>query len=351
VALVRGGRDVLTGVLFLAVRMQRGFGVPLVVAEVGRRLAQLRIPVVVGCTEHDGSYDNLSVRGVAPEADSVGGLAAQHGCETIVALTSPFFEVLPSLTERFKCWAWEWGDPTPDFFVAERQARAAVIANKRRTVYPAITGVIAGSEFLRSDVGWTDSRVVYPAPDHAPDLGPKTFATVLSRPESLRIGTLMRLGPGEARYKGNDLFREIKDCCGRQGVDCTFAVAGHGTEDDARPFRESGFDVRLGLTDEEKWEYLRGLDVFVSCSLWEGFNLPLAEAQALGTVGLAFDVGAHPEVTPFVMGGINDVVRQLRAYSQNPALLQAHSAIGYRFVRGKFSWRATTQSLIEMLSL
>jgi glycosyltransferase involved in cell wall biosynthesis len=349
-ALVRGGRGLLTGVLFLAVRMQRGFGVSVVVSEVGRRLAQLRIPVAVGCAEHDGSYDDLVVRSIAHEPASVGRLAAQQGCETIVALTSPFFEALPSLAERFKCWAWEWGDPTPDFFAAEQEARAVIIANKRRTVYPAITGVIAGSEFLRSDVGWANCQVVYPASDHAPDLGPKTFAAGLSRPGSLRVGTLMRLGAGEARYKGNHLFREIKACCDRQGIDCTFVVAGRGTEDDAMPFRESGIDVRLGLTDEEKWEYLRGLDVFVSCSLWEGFNLPLAEAEAMGTVGLAFDVGAHPEVTPFVMGGISDVVRQLRAYSLKRALLQAHSATGYRFVRERFSWRATTQSLLEILS-
>ena len=110
-------------------------------------------------------------------------------------------------------------------------------------------------------------------------------------------------------------------------------------------------DVRLGVTDDEKWEYLRGLDVFVSCSLWEGFNLPLAEAQALGTVGLAFDVGAHPEVTPFVMGGIADVVRQLRAYSERRALLEAHSTAAYRFVRSRFSWRHTTQSLLDTLGL
>jgi glycosyltransferase involved in cell wall biosynthesis len=330
--------------------MQRGFGVSVVVEEVGRRLRDLQMPVVVGCLEHDAALDGLLLHDIQPDPITVADLADRHACGTIIALTSPFFETLPSLAGRFRSWAWEWGDPTPEFFVSDGEARARIIANKRRAVYPAIAGVLVGSDFLRADVGWPDCRVVYPAADHAPNVGPKTFADDLSRSRTLRIGTLMRLGAGEARYKGNHLFREIKTRCERRGIDCTFAVAGRGTETDAEPFRREGIEVHLGLTDDEKWQYLRGLDVFVSCSLWEGFNLPLAEAQAVGTVGLAFDVGAHPEVTPFVMGSIDDIVAQVRAYSQNPALLLAHSAAAYRFIRGRFSWRESTQSLLEAVA-
>jgi glycosyltransferase involved in cell wall biosynthesis len=34
----------------------------------------------------------------------------------------------------------------------------------------------------------------------------------------------------------------------------------------------------------------------ISVSLWEGFNLPIAELQYLGKPVLAFDLAAHPEV-------------------------------------------------------
>ena len=211
VDLVRGGGGLLSGVAFLAARMQRGWGVSVVAAEVGGRLGQLRVPVVVGCTEHDGGFDDLLVRSIAPEPASVARLAEQQGCGTIVALTSPFFEALPSLAGRFRCWAWEWGDPTPEFFVADRDLRAAIIANKRRTVYPAIAGVIVGSNFLRSEVGWNDCQVVYPGADHAPDMGPKTLAAGRSRSRSLRVGTLMRLGSGEARVQGQQPLSRDQD--------------------------------------------------------------------------------------------------------------------------------------------
>jgi len=37
-------------------------------------------------------------------------------------------------------------------------------------------------------------------------------------------------------------------------------------------------------------------DLYVTCSLWEGFNLPAAEAQACGKKVIAFNIGSHPEV-------------------------------------------------------
>jgi glycosyltransferase involved in cell wall biosynthesis len=327
--------------------MGRGFGVPVVVSEIGRRLANVGLPVLVGAMETGEDTPGLHVEQVPAEARAVAALAHREGCDTIVAHTSPFFELLPELAGDFKCWAWEHGDPTPAFFETDRHARQQVIEDKRRRVYPAVQGLLAVSDFLRSELQWGPCRVIHNGVDHVPDLGPKSLSTWLCRDtRRLRVGTLMRLGPGEARYKGNAIFMRIKTISERARLSCDFAVMGRGTQSDAEPFREQGIEVRLNADEHEKWEYLRGLDVFLSCSLWEGFNLPLAEAQALGTVGLAFDIGAHPEVTPLLMGGVPDVVRQLRAYARDSALLRAHSSRAYSFVRGRFSWRQAAHEFL-----
>lgn len=50
------------------------------------------------------------------------------------------------------------------------------------------------------------------------------------------------------------------------------------------------------VPDEELPSYYAACDVYATCSLWETFNLPIAEAQACGKPVIAFDVGPHPEV-------------------------------------------------------
>ena len=50
------------------------------------------------------------------------------------------------------------------------------------------------------------------------------------------------------------------------------------------------------IPDDELPYYYRACDLYTTASLWEGYNLPVAEAQACGKKVVAFDVGSHPEV-------------------------------------------------------
>jgi glycosyltransferase involved in cell wall biosynthesis len=43
-------------------------------------------------------------------------------------------------------------------------------------------------------------------------------------------------------------------------------------------------------------ELTRRIDAGISVSLWEGFNLPVAELQYQGKEVFCFDLAAHPEV-------------------------------------------------------
>jgi len=50
------------------------------------------------------------------------------------------------------------------------------------------------------------------------------------------------------------------------------------------------------VSDKELPYYYSACDLYVTASLWEGFNLPAAEAQACGKKVVAFDVCSHPEI-------------------------------------------------------
>lgn len=55
--------------------------------------------------------------------------------------------------------------------------------------------------------------------------------------------------------------------------------------------------VPIGFPSDTELQSIMGqVDLSVSVSLWEGFNLPLAEMQWINKPALAFNIGAHPEV-------------------------------------------------------
>ena len=53
---------------------------------------------------------------------------------------------------------------------------------------------------------------------------------------------------------------------------------------------------RESVNDNELPHYYAACDLYVTASLWEGFNLTIAEANACGKKAVAFDVCSHPEV-------------------------------------------------------
>ncbi len=58
------------------------------------------------------------------------------------------------------------------------------------------------------------------------------------------------------------------------------------------------------VTDDEMPYYYAACDLYATATLWEGFNIPLVEAQACGKPVVAFKTGPHPEVADDGITGI-----------------------------------------------
>lgn len=334
-------------VLMLTPAMARGYGVAEAVAMQVRFLRQIGVDCVVGCRTLDTTYADVGPRRVSADAGAVSDLAAAVGAGVVVAHGDPYFAVLPELTGAFRTVAYEYGDPTPELFPAAAAAsRRAAVVHKQAEVYPVVSAVAAISEFIAADIGWPAAHVIRLGVEHVPDLGPKPWLPPRPVGAPLRVGGLMRLGAGEARYKGSDEFLALATALSSEGL--IFELMGRGGRDDAVPYERAGVRVHLDASDAQRTEYLRDLDVFVTTSLWEGTNLPLVEAQALGTPGLAPDTGAHPEFTPLVFGTLDEMAGQLRTYAAAPHLLADHGLLGYRYVRCGMSWWQTAEQLREL---
>jgi glycosyltransferase involved in cell wall biosynthesis len=335
--------------LLLSSVMLRGYGVSVVAQEIQRRIGVYGWDLTIGCLSSDDEFGGDGVVTVGASADDVAAFCRSSGVEVVIAQTTPYFEALPALSGEFTTVVFEHGDPSPAFFDADADERQRIRNNKIANVYPYVSRVLASSHFLRHDIEWLTADVVPLGCDHVPDLGPKDLTlNAHRRSRPIRVGTLMRLGEGESRYKGVELFADLVETSrSRGGIE--FAIMGRGTDDDRARWEALGVEVHLNASDDERARYLRDLDVLVSPSMWEGFNLPLVEAQASGTIGMAFDVGAHPETTPYLMSNLDDAVDLIDVWGQDREELARASRSAYRFARSKFTWDLSARLLAAHL--
>lgn len=337
-------------VLMLAPWMSLGHGVSELIGATVPLLAARGVESTVGCLGHDDHFKRLRLEVVGEDPRSVLRLVEEVEATAVIAFGSPYFEVLPHLTGVGRTIALEAGDPTPELFESDASERQRIVEFKREHVYPHVDAVLAISEFIRHDIGWAAAEVFRLGVDNIPDLGPKPLSPPSSsRP--IKVGALSRMGRGEARYKGVDQLLELDAKLAELGVERDMHIMGKGTAKDARPFAERGFTVHLNATEENRNSFLADMDVFVSTSLWEGTNLPLVEAQALGTPGLALDTGAHPEFTPLIFSSVEEIALQIRAYSDDMdgTLLHRHGLMAYRFVRATMSWPQAAERIDSLL--
>lgn len=323
-----------------------GFGVAVVIDNLAQALASRGHRVDVGCVHWDQKQGhNYQVHVVDVNAASLHKLASELQSEYVIAHTSPFFELLPQLSGPYQRWVWEHGDPTPELFPFDGMERRHIAENKHQNVYPNVDRVIAISEFIREDIGWSAAELIYDGCDHLRPAKPS-----LPSSKGLRVGTLMRLGKGEAFYKGNQLYMDLIEHCRTHSGDLEFFLMGRGSKDDARSFEELGVVTYRNATDQERAQYLADLDVFVSLSLWEGFNLPLVEAMMSGTFAIAFDTGAHPEVTPAVVSSLAEMGSLILALGENRAVLRERSESARKYVSKKYQWKKSVDSMLKLMT-
>lgn len=72
------------------------------------------------------------------------------------------------------------------------------------------------------------------------------------------------------------------------------------------------------VEDKELPYYYAACDLYVTASLWEGFNLPVAEAQACGKKVVAFDVCSHPEI---IKNGVLIKENSMERFAENVIIL------------------------------
>jgi glycosyltransferase involved in cell wall biosynthesis len=142
-----------------------------------------------------------------------------------------------------------------------------------------------------------------------------------------------RINPRDQPYKGTaELMESAVELKGKFPKS-KMIMAGIGSDYDVKLCQDRGITPVI----EAPQEWLAGLylasDIYTSASKWEGFNLPLLEAQSFGRPAVAYNIGAHPEV-------LNDHVTGFLVKSHDEFITRIGELISSHDLRSEMGNRA-----------
>lgn len=355
---------------FLTERLLPGLGVDTVVAELARGMAKKGhdvrviasqihpmftedteyqvIPIKIPYSRRLPVHQRAALREIRRLLAS--GELRMDADEIFVLATEPFYP-LARTVQRSAILYFGNSPPLGLGWKAHLNYAYAVISQNFYSLPPAAI-VLPCSFFLRRLLPRGIRRksvVLYPGVDHYDRWAPNDEDVVRFR-ASLGVeekDTVLfyagRLNHEYQPYKGLEElvshFRAIK----AGGRRVHLFVAGFGDERDEVRLREQGVIVFRNAPRSMMPLLFKACDIYLTASRWEGFDLPLAEAQHYGKPVLAYNTGAHPEILyPYDSGYLVENKAALRSTLEfmldNPLWCREMGSRGRDRV-ARFRWR------------
>jgi len=346
-------------VVILSSVYQPGWGVGLVISKYAQGLVANNYEVFIATPDiGEQTVAVPHVIKIGTTRKDVSTLLKAIKPDIVIANTPPYFRYIAQI-DGIDCIkiAYDYGEPFPFLFTGnERHMREMVDYHKYNSWIPEFHLHICISEFIKQCAGFTASHVLHLGANHINRVnrGHQSLPGEINGLKRPIITTLCRIGEGESRYKGIDVLKNVKQqLAGLQSdKDFNFIVMGRlaqGGEAIKKDLEKNGIRVFSDVSEDFKAALLTESDVFFSPSLWEGFDLPLVEAQYLGTAAVALSTGAHPEVCPFHFSTIDEVVNQINALCANEEYRLWCAKTCENFVTRKFNWENYVPRLVSLL--
>lgn len=162
-----------------------------------------------------------------------------------------------------------------------------------------------------------------------------------------------RINPHDQPYKGTAEFMETAVEIREKHGNARFMMAGIGSDYDVGLCEERGIIPVIEAPQEWMPGIYSASDFYCTASKWEGFNLPLLEAQSFARPAVAYDIGAHPEVsnngvTAFLVNSHDEFVSRISELITSSDLRTAMGKRAAEWAQG-FTWDKYTEGCEKIL--
>lgn len=289
-------------ILMLSSTYQVGHGVAVVIDIQARHLASLGHRVILGgpSAKNEFTFDGCE-RVHMQTAVEGAKFAVECGADVVIMHTPPFYSSARWLGPEQMKIAYDYGEPPPMYF-PDAQDRINV-GNEKRFGLSLADARFAISAAVQADAGFEDMGVIPLGNAHL-----ATWSDSLAEQRNdvrarqrwsdhLVVLNVCRFHAGERQYKGVDAYAALLNVARTFSPELAsrlvFVLVGKADQTDVDEMRAQGLTVFANVTDSEMIGLYAAADAYVNLSRWEGYNLGIGQALALGLPTLASDIPAH----------------------------------------------------------
>lgn len=345
-----GGRK--KKILMLTSTMSIGHGVAVVVRMQALRLLHEGYEVIIAGHGSERDYPSEGwAREIVSDPTLAAILAIREKVDCVIAHTPPFYSAVRFLGSSPKFYLYDYGEPDPDLF-DDRDARVAIDWEKRFCA-PAATRVMAISQAIKDQSLHAGVEVLRIANSHMAAWSPeflerrRQLRNELGWEDKFVVLNVCRFTRAERRYKGVDKYAELsKDfwfSCPKSQGKTIFALAGKAEPVDVAEMEARGLSVFPNVSDEFMAALYAASDMYVNFSKWEGYNLGIGQALAMGLPVIGSDLPAHREFPIFTTDSLRIAIERLQQHFEE----RSEDAAGRKAV--VYPWEEATGKLLDLL--
>jgi GT2 family glycosyltransferase len=297
-------------ILVLSSVYRFGFGVPLVIQQQVKKLTELGYHLIIGGPQGENEFNFEGCeRVVLNSVKEAAAYAFMNDVALIISHTPPFFEVPNLIGPHIPVLAYDYGEPGAEFFHGPTRSYLLNVHHQKRAAAALTTTIATISQSVKNETLNKDAIVVGLANSHMPawseTLWPQrnVIRHELGWDGAFVVLTVCRFGENERAYKGLNqiasIQREFPYLYPEQSKGLVWVLAGAGTCDDVRMVEQLGFTVFANVSDGRLADLYKAADAYMSFSKWEGYNLGIGQALAMGLPTVASDIPAHREFPIF----------------------------------------------------
>lgn len=306
-------------ILFLSSTHEMGHGVPVVMNLQASHLARAGHDIFVGGPkgQREMAYEGCRRIYLSGAAEAA-AFAVEQGMDCVIVETPPFFSIARWLGEWPRTLFLDHGEPPPEFF-PDAAARRTIAAEKRMCLTMA-SKVFAISAAVRNEGYEVRAQIIPNANSHLllwEDSLRKRRDEVRRKhgwENKIVVLNVCRLHTAERHYKGVDkyaeLLQEFQFARPTLAAQTVFVLCGKATPGDVEEMQKVGFEIFENVTDKELGEFYLAADVYANFSRWEGYNLGIGQALAVGLPVIASDITAHRAFPIYTSNDILNIIEK-----------------------------------------